>query len=574
MKIVSISIENFRSIISAKKIPFDNYTLLMGPNNEGKSNILQAFSIAMEILKNYKPRIVRQSGGRETVLSPDTRYRYYMRGGYNWERDYPLGLQSKRKHKPSSIVIEILLDQDEVEVFRNKIGSSLNGTLPIKIIFHKDEFAISIAKPGRGQVTLNKKTARIASFVSERMQFEYIPAIRTSKTAYDIIQELVNNELSRLSEDENYKKAIETIENLQAPVLDELSENISTTVSGFLSSVKTVKITTHKELRSRYFRQNIEVQVNDGERTSLERKGDGVQSLVSLALMRHASERLANGGNSIVAIEEPESHLHPKAIRDLRDIIFELSQENQVVVSSHSPLLVRWQGPTSTVIVRNNRASEATKISEVRDALGVVVSDNLTSVEFSLIVEGATDAMILDKIIKEEGAPELKAAFDAGRFALRPANGANKLSYLLASSEQNILGLHVFLDNDDAARREIEKALQERTLESKQYTLCTCQGMHNSEIEDLINPETYQEEILNKFGVDLNSSPFKGNDIWSNRIKATFLAAGKIWNDETKKSVKISVAKSFKESVYQNSIISQKRTSLDNLLNSLSSYLK
>lgn len=157
MKIVSISIENFRSIISAKKIPFDNYTLLVGPNNEGKSNILQAFSLAMEILKNWKPRIIHQGDGREAVFPPDSRYRYYMRGGYSWERDYPLSLQEKRKQKPSSITIDLQLESDEIEIFRNKIGSSLNGTLPIKITFYKEKFDISIAKPGRGQVTLNKK---------------------------------------------------------------------------------------------------------------------------------------------------------------------------------------------------------------------------------------------------------------------------------------------------------------------------------------------------------------------------------------------------------------------------------
>lgn len=275
----------------------------------------------------------------------------------------------------------------------------------------------------------------------------------------------------------------------------------------------------------------------------------------------------------MVAIEEPESHLHPKAIRDLRDIIFDLSKENQIVVSSHSPLLVRWQGPTSTVIVRNNRASAAGKISEVRDALRVVVSDNLTSVEFSLIVEGETDKIILEKIIKEEGSASLASAFDSERFAIRATNSASKLSYLLASAEQNMLGLHVFFDNDEPARNEVQRAIHDKRIKHSQYTLCTCQGMANSEIEDIISQKIYKDIIYYEYGVDIDTQQFRSNSHkWPDRMKNTFNKSGKIWNEDIKKKVKISVARAFNEAKHQDSLITQKRHSLDTLLKSLEKY--
>ncbi|HYD82192.1 MAG TPA: AAA family ATPase [Paucimonas sp.] len=50
MRLVSFSVTNFRSITDAHKIPISDSTVLIGRNNEGKSNLLRALSIAMKAL--------------------------------------------------------------------------------------------------------------------------------------------------------------------------------------------------------------------------------------------------------------------------------------------------------------------------------------------------------------------------------------------------------------------------------------------------------------------------------------------------------------------------------------------
>lgn len=52
MKLHSFSVQNFRSITQANKIPFEDITILLGKNNEGKSNMLRALKICMNILNN------------------------------------------------------------------------------------------------------------------------------------------------------------------------------------------------------------------------------------------------------------------------------------------------------------------------------------------------------------------------------------------------------------------------------------------------------------------------------------------------------------------------------------------
>lgn len=51
MKITAFSVSNFRSITSAHKINISKHTtVLIGKNNEGKSNLLKALQVAMELL--------------------------------------------------------------------------------------------------------------------------------------------------------------------------------------------------------------------------------------------------------------------------------------------------------------------------------------------------------------------------------------------------------------------------------------------------------------------------------------------------------------------------------------------
>ena len=54
MKLASVSIKDFRSITDAYKIPIGDLVVLVGPNNEGKSNILKAVVLALALIA--KPR--------------------------------------------------------------------------------------------------------------------------------------------------------------------------------------------------------------------------------------------------------------------------------------------------------------------------------------------------------------------------------------------------------------------------------------------------------------------------------------------------------------------------------------
>ena len=57
MKLVSFSVTNYRSITKAHKIAIGQYTVLLGKNNEGKSNISNALNCAMNILRAHSKTV-------------------------------------------------------------------------------------------------------------------------------------------------------------------------------------------------------------------------------------------------------------------------------------------------------------------------------------------------------------------------------------------------------------------------------------------------------------------------------------------------------------------------------------
>src|SRR5690606_34003114 len=131
---------------------------------------------------------------------------------------------------------------------------------------------------------------------------------------------------------------------------------------------------------------------NDGTETDIEMKGDGVKSLAALGLMKSANNK---EGAHILVIEEPESHLHPSAIHQVNEIISQVAESAQVLITTHNPLFVVRDTVQSNVIVSDGSAVPARSINAIRDVLGIRASDNLTHANYSLVVEGHEDVIAL-----------------------------------------------------------------------------------------------------------------------------------------------------------------------------------
>jgi len=416
MKLVSFSVTNFRSITSANRLPIGSNTILIGPNNEGKSNLLQALNVGMAIIEMYSRLEM-------------TRYRGSMRRAYrdlySWELDYPITLQAEQPNGKSIFRLEFELDAEEVTDFYDEIKSTLNGTLPIELRIGKlEEPSFKVVKRGPGGPALSKKAEKIAKFLGSRIDFSYIPAVRTAEAASDVVSRMVARRLVSLENDPAYRAAIDKIQELQGPILDELSREVTETLQLFLSDVEEVTVSIPERARYRSYRRDCEIVVNDGTPTLLERKGDGVKSLAAIGLLYGSTPAKTA---SVLALEEPESHLHPKAIHTLKSILAELSERIQLVISTHNPLFVDRGNVRNNILVHNQSAKAAKNIGEIRELLGVRASDNLSHARLVLIVEGKGDKQALESIFRARSS-DLEDALDGGDFVIDYLGGASKLA--------------------------------------------------------------------------------------------------------------------------------------------------
>ena len=53
MELIAFSIQRYRSIAKTPKLPLKGMTVLVGPNNEGKSNIVQALTVGLRLLQRF-----------------------------------------------------------------------------------------------------------------------------------------------------------------------------------------------------------------------------------------------------------------------------------------------------------------------------------------------------------------------------------------------------------------------------------------------------------------------------------------------------------------------------------------
>ena len=559
MKLVSVSIKEFRSIHSANKIPFSEFSVLVGPNNEGKSNILAAVVLTLALLAQ----------GHFVYRRQFLRYRYEDRlDSYNWERDYPVGRQSSKPNGMSQVVLEFELDPAEKKRFRSRTSINLSANLRIRVDFGQQEAKVDLLLSGPIKKGISQKSINaIAKFVADSLHLQYIPAVRTADMAQQVTEDLLSARLRELERDSEYQAHITAIKKLQQPVLQALSRELTATVQGFLPEVTSISVSSDRSL-ARAISRATEINIDDGARTSLRLKGDGIKSLTAISLMRHLGGSNLGNRSLILAIEEPESHLHPKAIHRLKEVLKGISAEHQVILTTHCAVLVNRLSPAKNIVVRSGSAAPATSIKEVRDALGVEQADNLSTARLVLLVEGPNDVPLIRKWILESGS-SAALPLEEGLIGIDSLDGVGNLSHKSRMHKANITDVYAFVDNDVAARTALAAAEVSGALQTSEYTATVCPGLANTEIQDLIDEAVYLPAISSLLGVTITSTDLgKIKGEWASRVKHAVELKGKAWSAGLEARLKAVVCEAA-ETAGISSLSKKRRSSFDALIEAL-----
>lgn len=463
------------------------------------------------------------------------------------------------------------MNEVELEEFKLRTKVNLNSALKAKITIGKDDIKYDFLMKGLGKESLNKNRVEISQFVNEKILLQYLPAIRTSELAINIVENLLKRELSTLEENQEFKDVVKVITKLQQPIIKKIAKSLKDSISSFIPDVKNISI-KNRENVGRLISASCRVYVDDGIETDLQFKGDGVISLTAISLLQHFSKQGSLGRGLVILLEEPESHLHPKAIHNLKKVLYEIAKTNQVIVTTHSPIIIERLQIKHNIIVQNGKASPANSVNEIRQSLGITMSDNLSSAYLVLLVEGEEDIVLLKPWL-EEKSTKIKSAFANATLIIDHLGGATNVGYKTSMYKNNLCNVVAYLDDDEAGRKGIKDAETKGILKTNEYVLSTCRGMQNSELEDLIDLNSYRQLIINDYAVDLGIPAFKTNKKqWSDRVKELFRLNGKMWSDHLESEIKYKVAKE-SAALKMASLNSNKANSIDAIVMTIENIL-
>ena len=358
MKISRVHIKNFRSI---KDISIDlgDTTVFIGPNNAGKTAILDAIKIALS----------RGTGQRHT-------------GFVESDVHLPNPDSNPRSQEPTSV--ELIIEEPKPESWSTEINAELGERITLlpdgqrrmidfRVVYKWDEERATYRPLWQ---FLNSDGVTISEYrqnISFSGFFNFLPIfsldpLRDVKTDFrasnsrwirllDDIQIPKNIEKEVLNSLSDLDKKIISADPQLANIAEIIGEATSVAIRNDIGAAKVYSMPqTVKEILSRV---GIEMR-NDKTHPWLPllNQGQGLQSLSVIFLLKAVVQQRLNQSDEedlepIFAIEEPEAHLHPQAIRTLWTRLKSLP--GQKLYTTHSPYFVQNVLLTDLKLVRLNK---------------------------------------------------------------------------------------------------------------------------------------------------------------------------------------------------------------------------
>ncbi|MBO5850097.1 MAG: hypothetical protein J6Q47_02325, partial [Paludibacteraceae bacterium] len=130
------------------------------------------------------------------------------RNQYDWERDYPLSLQERNPNGFSSIELDFELNPSDISAIRGLTGIRLSGHIPVRVSINHSTVKIDIPKRGTPAFANTENKLKIIEYVCFKIDFNFIPAVRTEHDALRVVDSLIEKQLSALESNPEYVEAI------------------------------------------------------------------------------------------------------------------------------------------------------------------------------------------------------------------------------------------------------------------------------------------------------------------------------------------------------------------------------
>jgi CRISPR-associated exonuclease Cas4 len=414
MKLRKFKAEHYRSLRDFE-LDIDDFTVLIGENNHGKSNFFYALDLLLSsAVKGVDPRIYfNHDTSRPVVLTArfeeltpaelDKLQPWTVDGRLTISKEYAFDTSGRATvdyYALMRVPEEEWLDEDFADYSKRQVV----GKLPIASYLpqteritkeayqravqkfkeeHADEIRYRIERrknpagykqvldgylpelylvPAVRDIADETKAATTTTLLGRVLRV-VVQRIARQNPAFQELQQAVEN-LKRLIEGEKPEDKIAEVRELES----RLTKELSTWGVGVNISVEVPDI-------EQVFRLGTTVTLDDGLQTDVSRKGHGLQRSLLFALIRvwaaesrrstEEDEGTVRERSNIFAFEEPELFLHPQIARATYDALKEISATDQVLLCSHSPYFVNLEDYKHIAIIRKASVDTGTKAFRV-----------------------------------------------------------------------------------------------------------------------------------------------------------------------------------------------------------------
>jgi putative ATP-dependent endonuclease of the OLD family len=477
MKISYFAVNNFRCIsggLGKNKIEFnDSSTLfIFGQNNVGKSSFLQAYQF---FYNNSSPTTVdfyNQDDSKEMVFELEVVLDEFDNA--NIEKRAPKNKETFKTYLKDGNTLRISTTYKKVDK-------------TIKLTSRTFKYATSTWEEiGYGSIGLHQV------FQSCMPKPIFIQAMPTEEQAKEILNEILKaiaESKLKAEELDELKAAQEKIKELQdkmykAETIAKYEESINTyfekvfpettlSIKDIKSRVAWTENKLGKDFDLEFCKSACEGEDASNIPTTVTSYGHGTirTAIFTLLLMRDVAEEFVRKDGRkdyMVLFEEPELFLYPGVIKQLRDLIYQVSKDElpyQVLCASHSPQMIDLSKPKSSII-RMIKTSTGTELFQINDDFLKTASSTRTPEELKqemyevlrfnphicesfyanevVLIEGPTEEIILRAYLQEVSEKDV--------FVLNCGSVTNIPFYQKVLSKFNIK-YNVICDTDDAEKK-------------------------------------------------------------------------------------------------------------------------
>lgn len=404
MKISKVIIHNFRSIIDSE-FDLENYSLLVGENNAGKTTVISALRAFYEdagmkyIEANDFPKIATTD--KESWIELHFKTTPEEQESLKEEYKSDDSILRVRRYFKSEI------NSDLVKSNQSNIYAYENGTLSANLFYgakgvSQNKLGRIIYIPELSKSDDNLKLSGPSPF-REMVNYVFGKVIKSSKS-FETLNgsfDQFNADFQKETSEDGYSmKAIE----------EEINTELRTWEIKFGIKINPIKPPDIvKSLLSHYIQDNNLTGNKEIDVTSL---GQGLQRHLIYTLIKLSSnyadkkeekKKEFSPDFTLILFEEPEAFLHPSQQEQMNINLQNIASENnqQILITTHSPIFVCRNTLALSSIIRVQKRKGQTNIFQIKNSeIDTLFDDNLSLFKLfsDLLNDGGTSEEIKKKI--------------------------------------------------------------------------------------------------------------------------------------------------------------------------------